>query len=942
MNCTMKDRLLHRFFLLLGLFVWAPACLAGFELAGPAGGVPIIHEDDAAMQLSAQLLQRDVRAVSGIEAATSMRMDECRQGCVVIGRYDSALVQSIAREEGIDLSALKGGWERYERVVFRPRRDASRQVMLIAGSDRRGAVYGVIDLTREMGVSAWEWWADVHPAQRKRIEVASDAIASRSPSVQYRGMFLNDEDWGLQPWAARRDPVQDIGPATYARIFELLWRLKANIIWPAMHDSTKPFYQIPGNAQMARDYAIVMGTSHAEPMMRNNVREWDKKQGAFNFFTNGDALVRYWDKRVNEVKQFENMYSVGIRGVHDSAMEGADTVQKQLEGVSAVIDVQRKLLSAAQGKPAEQIPQALTLYKEVLDIYKAGLKVRDDITLVWPDDNYGYMHQLSTPQEAQRAGGAGLYYHLSYWGRPHDYLWLGTTHPALIRDQLERAAFTGTNKVWIANVGDIKPLEYLTQYFLDIAFDQKQLALTPRQHLVHWLSKQFDASHAEEIAAILLGYYDLAWERRPEFMGFSQTEPNTVTQQTGYMQSGGEEAEQRLAKYAALVQRAEAVHAALPAAQRDAYFQLVLYPVRASANLNTRILKHDLAAQLARTGRPAAALYARQVERAQLAVAEDTKLYNQGKWQGMMDAAPRRLPVFEPALLVSYGKPVRQDCAVAYPAPLSGMSNNLAFTTGRAETKTVTLVNYRASTVRWKAPTVPDGYTLTPGSGELDGSNGYEQRIQVRYDGKAKAGELDLECGAVKAKVNLWRTPGAEEHLPTEHARIVALPSTSAKATAGWTVLPGLGSYGASVRSDLAQASVDLSAAGARAPLEYDFVSHTRSAARLKFVTVPEHALTSANGVRLAYSLDDGPLQLLDFETVGRSDEWKQNTLTNTAVRVREVLALAPGRHRLKVFALDPGVVLDRIEIAFDGAPQYYGKSLSSTPGAQLPGHQNE
>ena len=743
-------------------------------------------------------------------------------------------------------------------------------------------------------------------------------------------MFLNDEDWGLQPWAARNDPAKDIGPATYARVFELLWRLKANIIWPAMHDSTKPFYQIPGNAEMARDYAIVMGTSHAEPMMRNNVREWDRKQGAFNFFTNRDALVRYWDQRVNEVKQFENVYSVGIRGVHDSAMEGADSVPKQLEGMSAVIDVQRKLLSAAQGKPAGQIPQALTLYKEVLDIYKAGLQVPDDITLVWPDDNYGYMHQLSTAQEARRSGGAGLYYHLSYWGRPHDYLWLGTTHPALIRDQLERAAATGTNKIWIANVGDIKPLEYLTQYFLDIAFDQKQLALPPRQHLVQWLSTQFDPGRAQEIAAILLGYYDLAWERRPEFMGFSQTEPTTVTHQTAYMQSGGEEAEQRLATYAALVRRAEAVYAALPAAQRDAYFQLVLYPVRASANLNTRILKLDLAAQLARMGRPAAQLYARQAERAQQAIAEDTRLYNQGKWQGMMDAAPRRLPIFAPGLSASYGKPVRHDCAVAYP-----ISDRLAFTTGRAETKTVTLVNYGASTVRWNAATVPDGYTVTPGRGELDGTNGYEQRIQVHYDGKAKAGQLGLECGAVMVKANLGLTPGADGQLPTEHDRIVALPSVSARTSAGWTVLPGLGSYGASMRSDLAQASVDLGGASGRAPLEYDFVSHTESAARLKFVTVPAHALTSANGVRLAYSLDDGPLQLLDFEAFGRSDEWKQNTLSNSAVRVRELRTLARGRHRLKVVALDPGVVLDRIEVILDGAPQYYGKPLSPTSKTQ-------
>lgn len=918
--------------LALGLLLLAPASYAGFELAGPDGGANIVYEDNATMRLAAQLLQRDVRTVSGSEAAASTRISECGRRCVVIGRYDSDLIKAVAKEEGVDLSALAGSWERYQRVVFSSRRDPGRQVMLIAGSDLRGTVYGVVDLTREMGVSAWEWWADVRPAARKRIEVASESFASRSPSVQYRGVFLNDEDWGLQPWAALHDPAKDIGPATYARIFELLWRLKANIIWPAMHDSTKPFYQVPGNAQMARDYVIVMGTSHAEPMMRNNVREWDKKQGAFNFFTNGDALVRYWDQRVNEVKEFENMYSVGIRGVHDSAMEGADTMQKQLEGVTAVIDLQRKLLSAAQGKPAEQIPQALTLYKEVLDIYKAGLKVQDDITLVWPDDNYGYMHQLSTAQEAQRSGGAGLYYHLSYWGRPHDYLWLGTTHPALIRDQLERAVATKTNKAWIANVGDIKPLEYLTQYFLDIAFDHQQLAMTPKQHLVRWLSLQFDAGRAEEIAAILLQYYDLAWERRPEFMGFSQTEPITATQRNEYMRSGGEEAEQRLAKYADVVRRAETVYAALPDAQRAAFFQLVLYPVRASANLNARILKHDLAAELARAGRPAAELYARQAERAQQAIVEDTRLYNRSKWQGMMDAAPRRLPVFDPPLFAHYGKPARKDCSIAYPVPLSGLSDRLEFTAGHAETKTITLVNHSASKVDWKATAAPEGYKLSPSHGELDDANGYEQRIQVQYDGRATAGTLGFACGSAMVKANVKLAPGAEGDLPTEHDRIIAWPSASAKAPDGWTLVPGLGSYGASLRSDLSLASVKLEGAGARNPLEYGFVSHTQGAARIKFVIIPTHPLTSANGVRLAYSLDGGALQLLNFETSGRSDEWKRNVLSNSAVRIYELAALAPGRHNLKIYALDPGVILDRIEVAFDGAPIYYGKPLSAWP----------
>ncbi|PWF55422.1 hypothetical protein C7C56_001960 [Massilia glaciei] len=619
--------------ILLGLLVVFPTCVtaAPLQLSGPQGAAAILHEDHVSMRLAADLLRRDLRSVGGKKPARATRLDDCAKTCIVIGRHDSPLVRAIARAEGVDLSALKNQWERYERVVIASRRRPGTQILLIAGSDTRGAVYGVVDLTRELGVSAFEWWADVKPPLRELVSVDAKRVLSTTPHVQYRGVFLNDEDWGLQPWAAKTfDPSGDIGPATYSRIFELLWRLKANIVWPAMHESTKPFYQMAGNAQTAGDYAIVVGTSHAEPMMRNNVREWDKKtRGAFNFFSNRDSLVRYWSERAEQVKGFENMYSTGIRGIHDSAMEGARNVDEARDGVGAAIAVQRELLSKAQGKPARQIPQALTLYKEVLEIYKAGLRVPDDITLIWPDDNYGYLHQLSTAGEAKRAGGAGLYYHISYWGRPHDYLWLGTTHPALIRDQLERALSTGARKTWIVNVGDIKPAEYLTQYFLDLAFDRNKVDITPRAHLEAWMAAQFGAAHAAENASIMTSYYDLAWERRPEFMGFSQTEPTTATRRTDYMQAGGEEAELRLERYQSLVTRAQAVAAALPAGLKDAYFQLVLYPVRASANLNTRILKLELAAQYARQGRPSAHRYALQAKAAQAAIAADTAQYNE-------------------------------------------------------------------------------------------------------------------------------------------------------------------------------------------------------------------------------------------------------------------------------------------------------------------------
>ncbi len=879
------------------------------------GRLPTIVTDGATTtRLAGALLGRDLQQLTGLPATPATALADCAQRCIVIGTADSKLVQQVATAMHIDLAPLAGQTERYIRAAGKV---DGRSVLLVAGADRRGAVYGVVDATRELGVSAWEWWADVAPPRRSNLVLDGAYRVSNAPSVAWRGIFLNDEDWGLQPWAAKTfDPAGDIGPKTYARVFELMWRLKANLIWPAMHDSTKAFHAMPGNAQVADDYAIVAGTSHAEPMMRNNVGEWKKADGPFNFFTNRDRMLGYWDQRIDAVKGFENMYTLGLRGVHDSALEGATSPEHARATVEQVISLQRGILSRSLQKPAERIPQVFTMYKEVLDYYNLGLQVPDDVTLVWPEDNYGYLNQLGTAKERARSGGNGIYYHISYWGRPHDYLWLGTTHPALIRDQLQRAWTTDARRLWVVNVGDIKPNEYLTQYFLDAAFDANILRDDPARHLAVWAARQFGREHADEVAAIQLEYYRLAWERRPEFMGWSQTEPTRPVQTSAYVRTGGEEAEVRLARYRALTQRAEALEQKLAPALRDAYFQLVLYPVRASASLNTRILKLDLAAAYAQQGRPSPRLYTRQAKAAQAALVADTARYNaqhDGKWAHMMDLAPRRLPVFAEPAYPAWPTSQRRGCGLVYPTE----AGRLVVPAGRASTRTVTLVSYGDDAVAW---------SLQRGAqaGELNAANGYEQRIALQFDGSANA-SLALQCGGRTLTVNVQAQDDGGR--PGEREKIVVLPAASASAP-DWEAQPGLGSSDGALRArlDLPLRTVD--APGQ--PLTYRFQSRSEGAATVRVVAVPVHALTAANGVRMAVRLDDGPLQALDYKTVGRSEEWKQNVLSNTAVRTIGVAHLTPGAHTLRVYALDPGVILDRIDVVMDGAPSWYGMPPSN------------
>jgi hypothetical protein len=287
--------------------------------------------------------------------------------------------------------------------------------LVIAGSDRRGTAYGIFHLSRLMGVSPFVWWADVFACKEKSSYMFQVPYISKEPSVQYRGIFINDEDWGLQPWAAKNmdTDIKDIGPKTYAKVFELLLRLKANYIWPAMHPCTRAFYYYKQNPKVADDYAIVVGSSHAEPMLRNNVFEWavnfeneyGKKSGEWRYDTNKDIVYNYWNDRVKQATNYESVFTVGMRGVHDSGMPGPKDADEKLKLLEQIITDQRQMLQNNFKKQPDKLPQIFVPYKEVLSLYRRGMKLPDDITIIWPDDNHGYIRQLPNEAEQKRSGG---------------------------------------------------------------------------------------------------------------------------------------------------------------------------------------------------------------------------------------------------------------------------------------------------------------------------------------------------------------------------------------------------------------------------------------------------------------------------------------------------------------------------------------------------------
>ena len=401
--------------------------------------------------------------------------------------------------------------------------------IIIQGSNGRGIAYGLLELSRLAGVSPWIWWGDVVPEKKHCLVLSDDFKTDQQPSVAYRGIFLNDEDWSLRSWSHKTfepSAKSQIGPKTYRKIFELMLRLRANTIWPGMHPGTTAFFRIPGAKAIADSCGIVIGTSHCEPLLRNNVDEWDvAKRGAFNYRTNREQVHQYWIERLQEVKKSkDNMFTIGMRGIHDSSMEGYKTEQEKFDGLQQVINDQQQLLRQYIGNPAKQM-QVFVPYKEVLQLYAKGLQVPDYVTLMWCDDNYGYMTRLSDAKEQQRQGGAGVYYHLSYWGRPHDYLWLTTTQPGLIYNEMREAYHHNVRKLWIANVHDPKVAAYDLELFLDMAWNINCVdGHTLTKHLESWLCRQFGQEAGKRLVPVMHEFYRLCGKRRPEFMGYTQVE----------------------------------------------------------------------------------------------------------------------------------------------------------------------------------------------------------------------------------------------------------------------------------------------------------------------------------------------------------------------------------------------------------------------------------
>ena len=621
---------------------------------------------------------------------------------------------------------------------------AKRQ-LLVVGSDARGTAYGILELSRLAGVSPWVWWGDVTPEKKTRLTVPANYQTLQSPSVEYRGIFLNDEDWTLQPWSWMHfEPSSPgrIGPRTYKEIFKLLLRLRANAIWPGMHGMSTPFYMVPGAKEAADSCGIVIGTSHCEPLMRNNVGEWDEqKYGAYNYITNRHTVQNYWVERLHEAGKYENIYTIGMRGIHDGSMEGVHTLKEKTEALQQVIDDQRKLLANYVNSDVTKIPQQFVPYKEVLQIMENGLQIPDDVILTWCDDNYGYMTRLSDEEQQKRSGGAGVYYHLSYWGRPHDYMWLTTTQPGLIYNEMKQAYDANVRKLWIVNVHDMKPAAYDLELFLDMAWNIHSVSpSTLNQHQADWLCREFGQEAGKKLLPAMLEYYRLCAIRKPEFMGWSQVEVDKRKHARGWtpvidtefsLTEFGGELDRYLESYEHIKEILTEVEASIPAERKDAFFAQIKYPVFGAAAMSTKMLEAQRARALAaanynaqRWTRDADLMKAcAKSMHAFQEIRRLTDYYNNelagGKWKHSMCFNPRDLYVhYAPNLPIApTDKEIEEYVSVENPKSISlqAMDNDGCIALNASDFKTATAgaVPVQALGHSMNAVSLPKGGTLT-------------------------------------------------------------------------------------------------------------------------------------------------------------------------------------------------------------------------------------
>ncbi|HUG11817.1 MAG TPA: glycosyl hydrolase 115 family protein [Opitutaceae bacterium] len=918
----------------------APEAPGAFPLVSGGSAAPL-HASAAdwpGVLRAARDLQADVERVTGVKPDLATTGAAAGPAVVIVGTVGrSALIDGLVAAGKLNVDAVRGKWEAFQIETVDAPMPGVERALVIAGSDKRGTIYGIYEVSEQIGVSPWYWWADVPATRRESLHIRAGRVVVDSPVVRYRGIFLNDEAPALTGWT--KEKFGGFNHKFYAHVFELILRLRGNYIWPAMWLPQAFGDDDPENARLADEYGIVVGTSHHEPMMRAH-DEWGRYgKGPWDYSKNDEVLREFWRGGYERSKNYETITTLGMRGDGDEAM-GEETNVALLERIVAD---QRAMISEISGKAISEVPQLWALYKEVQGYYERGMRVPDDVTLLWCDDNWGNIRRLPTPAERARPGGAGVYYHFDYVGGPRNYKWINVTPITKVWEQMHLAWQHDANRIWIVNVGDLKPMEFPIEFFFTYAWAPARLPYEKLgEYSRKWAAQQFGAENAAEIAALIDGYSKLNRRRTPEMLA-----PET------YSLVHYREAERVLAAWRDLVARAKKVEAALAPEFHDAFFQLVRYPVEASANVHELYVAAGLNKHYAVQGRAAANTQAARVSELAAVDAALTEAYhtlNGGKWNHQMSQIKFgytywQTPTAEVLPAVSVLRPNRgADPALAVEGferawPVWGAPQPAvpAIDSFRKNTRWIELFNRGDTAFTFTATASEPWLRVEPASGSVDEI----ARIEVGADWAA------VPAGVTDATVTLKTDAGREfrvrvpvenraSELPTdfrgsiEADGVVSIeaPHFSREvrdAEIAWKMLPDHGRELGGVTAFPVTAT-ERTPGGGSPRLEYDFFLFSEGELKVELFFAPSLDFQSGEGLRFAVSVDDAPPQVMMLDTWKTMQTWEQSV----GESVRRVMTthptIKPGRHVLKFWMVTPGVVLQKIVIE----PQAAGRPRTS------------
>jgi hypothetical protein len=887
-------------------------------------------------------LQTDIELVTRIKPTLATNGTPAGKLAVIIGTLGkSPLIDGLAKSGKFSADAIAGKWESFVITTVANPLPGVDQALVIAGSDKRGTIYGIYELSEQIGVSPWYWWADVPTKHHENLFIKAGTYIQGPPVVKYRGIFINDEEPAFGPWA--REKFGGINSTMYSHMFELLLRLRANYLWPAMWG--KAFNENdPLNPQVADEYGIVMGTSHHEPMIRAQ-QEWTNHKneygnGLWDYSKNEDGLKKFWTDGIERNKDYESLVTIGMRGDGDVAMPDAGGLEANKKLLEKIITDQRQILAEHMNPDVTKIPQLWALFTEVQQYYDAGLKLPDDVTLLFCDDNVGDLRRLPTPEERKRSGGAGIYFHMDMHGGPFSYQWLNSNPLPKVQEQMNLAYEYGATRIWLVNVGDLKPLEIPLEFIIRMGWNPAAMTKdVVADYQRRWAEREFGFEHADEIADIVSKYAKYNGIRKPDLLN------PTVFSLVNYR-----EAELFSDQWSDIMTRAQKLSDVLPPEQKDAYYELVLHPTLACGNLVDLFIAAGRNALFAKQGRASANAEAALV-RALFKNDQDlSDYYNNvlagGKWHHMMDqphigytswAPPNRniMPrVTEITLPDTADFGVAVDGSTSAWPGGSGEPTLPPFDSLNPQRSYVDVFARGSKPIEFKAhadqPWIVLKEDKAPGTGD-------DHRAWVDIDwSKAPVGQtqgaITIGGGTNSVTVKLTANKATDEQAREAQGGFGGLVGPisflAADATANipvggvrWEKLPDYGRLSAAM--EVFPVTADTIRPPNPAPrLEYPVYFARAGTYDVDVITSPTLDVIPTRALALAISIDDQPAQVVNvFTPATFKDEdflgsnFNDNTRNNMRVLHFNQTVNTPGKHTLKILMVDPTVVVMKVVI---------------------------